>query len=273
MNALFYEIGQHGLDYARKHRNELTSMECMELLLTYPESEEFIPFERMTPNAWFYLIQDAKTLSLTLQDAFPWEMMSKRIRKLIARKLPNIRIPDIKPKAGIDESTVVIQKAPFSPHHTGFSHLYSPPKNWISGCLKIYGLIDGLLLDNYEGNFLTCGCGEPGCSGFWHQSSHLTPSLVHWSIQQYENWYELYFDRRSYEKGAMNLISRLLGAHWNGSESYNYSYSNFAKFRKHAQELLKARPHLAEFLTPGIEGILTDDILTIEESEMLNHNH
>ena len=241
MFNLFGHIAQCGLEATlRDHRTELTPLEWVEILFAFPEKSGDIPFETWNAEAWTVAIMHG-AITPDLAPRIPWDIISKANRRRLLKSWPDLSIPNTPARPGIDESSRIIKVNPFD--KDGFHATEPETDEKVSGCLKFYGVI-GSLRDDYDGAFLTCGCGEPGCSGFWEQRSHLSPAFVHWSIEQYERKLELYFDRDVYERGALAAIRRRHLAKWNGSEEYNFSYRNFADFDADLQRLLSEKPHL-----------------------------
>lgn len=241
MFNLFGQIAEFGLEATlRDHQTELTPLEWVEILFAFPEKSGSIPFETWNAEAWTVAIMHG-AITPDLAPRIPWDIISKANRRRLLKRWPEFSIPDAPARPGIDGSSRIIKVNPFG---KGVFHATEPETGEkVSGCLKFYGVI-GSLRDDYDGYFLTCGCGEPGCSGFWEQRSHLSPAFVHWSIEQYERKLELYFDRDTYERGALAAIRRKHLAQWNGSEGYNDSYCGFADFDADLQRLLSEKPHL-----------------------------
>lgn len=242
MFNLFGHIAQSGLDATlREHRSELTPLEWVEILFAFPKAIGEIPFGTWNAEAWTLAILHGAVMPATASD-IPWPLISKANRRRLLKHQPDFPIPDIRPASGIDGTSRIIRLNPFDKN--GFHTIDPDTGATISGCLKIPGVI-GSLRGDWDGPFLTCGCGEPGCSGFWEQRSHLSPAFVHWSILQDHRHFELYFDRDVYERGALRLLRPKYLAKWNGSEAYNVSYPNFRAFANDLENLLAAHPRLA----------------------------
>lgn len=242
MFNLFGHIAQSGLDATlREHRSELTPLEWVEILFAFPKAIGEIPFGTWNAEAWTLAILHGAVMPATASD-IPWPLISKANRRRLLKHRPDFPVPDIRPAAGIDGTSRIIRSNPFD--QNGFRTIDPDTGATISDCLKIPGVI-GSLRGDWDGPFLTCGCGEPGCSGFWEQRSHLSPAFVHWSIRQDDRLFELYFDRDVYERGALRLLRPKYLAKWNGSEAYNVSYPNFRAFANDLENLLAAQPRLA----------------------------
>ncbi len=243
MFNLFGHIAESGLDSAVKaFRCEITPLEWVEILFAFPKMSGDIPFETWNAEAWTVAIRHG-AITPDLASRIPWDIISKANRRRLLKKWPGLSVPDTPARPGIDEKSRIIRVNPFERY---YFHAVEPDTGEdVCDCLKIYGVV-GSLRGDYDGPFLTCGCGEPGCSGFWEQRSHLSPAFVHWSIEQYERKLELYFDRDVYEQGALSLLRRKHLAKWNGSEGYNDSYRNFAEFDAAVQRLLSDNPRLNE---------------------------
>ncbi len=242
MFNLFGHIANSGFEATlAEFRSELTPLEWVEVLFAFPESADQIPFDTWNAEAWTVAIMNG-AITPDLAPRIPWNIISKANRRRLLKRWPTYEIPEVPASPGINESSRIINIDPFD---KGGFHAVEPEScESVSGCLKVYGII-GSLLGDYDGAFLTCGCGEPGCSGFWEQRSHLSPAFVHWSIEQYDRHLELYFNRNVYETGALRFIRRRHLAKWNGSEAYNHSYSGFTEFDADVQRLLSEMPHLA----------------------------
>ena len=239
MFNLFGTISTTGLaETLSQFHDEITPLEWVEILLAFPDQADAIPFE-----TWNAVAIRHGAITPDLLPHIPWDIISKANRRRLLKRWPDFAIPDIPARPGIDGTSRIIKENPFV---KGIFVAVEPETNeQVAGCLKVYGVI-GSLLGDYDGAFLTCGCGEPGCSGFWEQRSHLSPAFVHWSIEQYERKLELYFDRDVYERGALCYIRKKHLAKWNGSEGYNTSYGGFSEFDGAVQQLLSENPHLAE---------------------------
>ena len=243
MFNLFGQIAEFGLEATlRDHQTELTPLEWVEILFAFPEKTGSIPFETWNAEAWTVAIMHG-AISPDLAPQIPWDIISKANRRRLLKRWPDYAVPETPARPGIDETSRIIKKNPFV--QGVFSTMEPETGETVAGCLKVYGVI-GSLRGDYDGYFLTCGCGEPGCSGFWVQRSHLSPAFVHWSIEQYERKLELYFDRDMYEREALHFVRKKHLAKWNGSEAYNYSYSGFVEFDADVQSLLSDNPRLAE---------------------------
>ena len=59
------------------------------------------------------------------------------------------------------------------------------------------------------GGVLVCTCGIAGCAGLWSQTCHVSSKMVHWSVVHYEDQLELFFERETYEKGALSMLRTL----------------------------------------------------------------
>ena len=75
----------------------------------------------------------------------------------------------------------------------------------LMGAIDPKSLIRSMASNDYDGYILTCGCGEPGCSGFWEEFCHVSEKMVHWTVNQYEVYVELFFERKNYERYAFKL--------------------------------------------------------------------
>ncbi len=271
MTALFYEIGQHGLGYAREHRNELTSMECMELLLAYPESEGFIPFERMNPTAWNYLLRDAETLSPKILEQIPWHWITKKTRRHLKHEYPGILIPAIKPLSGINTKEGIISQ--FGVFEMARYFVYNdenaPEKSF---CVEVspYGLINSLIEVDPKSNqlFLFGLAYELPLKAV---STHLTPSLIHISISKSDEreeanadanvYIELYITRHFYERIAVKILTDRLHTHWNGflQDPFDgfHEYPCYDDFVSDVRRLVITRPHLLSLFQKDIQKQLT----------------
>ena len=243
MFNLFGHISASGLDSTLKEfRNGITPLEWVEVLFAFPGKADDIPFETWNAEAWNVAILHG-AITPAIASRIPWSIISKANRRRLLKHCPDLEIPEIPSRPGIDESGRIIKVDPFD--RIGFQAEEPETGEHVGGCLKVYGVV-GSLRGDYDGSFLTCGCGEPGCSGFWEQRSHLSPAFVHWSIEQYDRQIELYFDRDVYERGALRFLRRKHLAKWNGSEAYNYSYRGFREFDEDVQRLLSEMPHLVD---------------------------
>ncbi|MBR5592124.1 MAG: hypothetical protein IKW38_06315 [Kiritimatiellae bacterium] len=251
MYNLWDKLKHEGLAFIQAHQAELSALDCVELLLVDACHAEWIPFERLTPEAWLCLmkscVQNEKTrtaFSQCFSPKLPWEIISKKMRRLIQREFPSIEIPKTPARAQIQDAHQIIYESPFD--RTIFSIVPPGKEKPLAGCLKIYGIV-GSLRGSYSGDYLTCGCGEPGCSGFWETKVHHSPQMIRLSLTQYEEEYDLFFDRETYERGAVQLLERLVLARWNGSEAYNDSYKNNTAFMKDVIHLFEEQPHLLAY--------------------------
>ena len=60
---------------------------------------------------------------------------------------------------------------------------------------------------NCLNSILVCsGCGVAGCAGIWSQTCHVSKWMVHWSVQVYNDEFELFFEREAYEKGLIAML-------------------------------------------------------------------
>ncbi|MBQ9344608.1 MAG: hypothetical protein IJT88_05280 [Kiritimatiellae bacterium] len=242
MFNLFAHIAVSGIEATlQAHRAELTPLEWVEILFAFPERAAEIPFETWNAEAWTVAILH-EAVTPTLAPSIPWQTISKANRRRLLKRWPGLQIPDIRPAARIDASSRIMRSNLFE--RSVFRAIEPDTGEEVSGCLKIPGVV-GSLRGDWDGPFLTCGCGEPGCSGFAEQRNHLSPAFVHWSIRQYDRTFELYFDREAYELGALRLLRPKYLAKWNGSEAYNVSYPNFRAFADDLESLLAANPRLA----------------------------
>ena len=113
----------------------------------------------------------------------------------------------------------------------------------LHGMINYRTLIDSMGQSDYEGYLLTCGCSEPGCAGFWSEYCHVSNKMIHWSINKYDVFVELFFERERYEKNALSMFQDLL-AHETGWDNLACpSYENFAAFHDHVMWLLDQRPY------------------------------
>lgn len=242
MFNLFGHIAESGLEATlQAHHAELTPLEWLEILFAFPEKASDIPYETLDSEAWTVAIQHG-LITHSIATSIPWELISKTNRRQLLKRCPDFPIPDIRPRPGLDGTRRIIRSNPFTQNGFRTTDPYTGAK--VSGCLKIPGLI-GSLRGDWDGPFLTCGCGEPGCAGFWEQRSHLSPAFVHWSIRENDQCFELFFARAAYEQGALCLLRPKYLAKWNGSEAYNVSYPNFRAFAGDLESLLAANPGLA----------------------------
>lgn len=275
MYNLWQCLKEHGIRFVKAREHRLSALDCVELLLVNPAHSEWIPFECLTPEAWLCLIKSCYSndnLKGVFAEHFaphlPWEIISKKMRRLIQRDYPEIDIPDVRPEAQIEDVQQIIYTSPFK--KTIFSILPPGETEPLVGCLKIYGVIASLR-GSYNGDYLTCGCGEPGCSGFDEINIHPSPQMIRISLMQYEKTYDLFFDRETYERGAIQLLQSLIQSHWNGSESYNQSYDGFLSFAKSVIELFEEKPHLLTYwqgVPPHYLSLLFNDAI---EEKNINH--
>ena len=113
----------------------------------------------------------------------------------------------------------------------------------LHGMINYRTLIDSMGQSDYEGYLLTCGCSEPGCAGFWSEYCHVSNKMIHWSINKYDVFVELFFERERYEKNALSMFQDLL-AHETGWDNLACpSYEDFSTFRDHVMWLLDQRPY------------------------------
>ncbi|MBR6021471.1 MAG: hypothetical protein IK066_03520 [Kiritimatiellae bacterium] len=194
MFNLFGHVSESGIDAAfRAHRDELTPLEWVEVLFAYPEQAAEIPFGTWNAEAWTVAIQHG-AIPPSVVPSVPWQIISRANRRHLLKRWPGLQIPDIRPAARIDGTSRILRSNPFE--RSVFRAIAPLTGEEVSGCLKIPGVV-GSLRGDWDGPFLTCGCGEPGCSGFAEQRSHLSPAFVHWSIRQDNRTFELYFDREA----------------------------------------------------------------------------
>jgi len=103
--------------------------------------------------------------------------------------------------------------------------------------------------DSIFGGALVCSCGIAGCAGLWSQTCHFSEKMIHWSIVKYDEKFELFFERESYEKGALEMLKSLL----DNPGDFSIPVPDVA-FNEHSQRrlvsdverLLDRRPHLCE---------------------------
>jgi hypothetical protein len=159
-----------------------------------------------------------------------------------------MEIPPIPALPGLDKHPPIIQKvSPLFPGR-GFKATNVQTGVVVSGCLNIRALITTLEEEGAcEIDMLVCGCGDAGCHGFWYESVRKTKTFVHWTIEQNEHEHELYFDRKIYEKSAIQLLWQWNNEQWHGSDTCNISYRNYADFNHATHLLLEKKPHLKAY--------------------------
>lgn len=55
-----------------------------------------------------------------------------------------------------------------------------------------------------------CSCGDARCDGFCYERCHVSRHLVHWTIERYNEKYDLFYDRESYDLSAIKMLRGLL---------------------------------------------------------------
>lgn len=93
MYGLFQKINKHGMGYVKCHLDELTPMDCMELLLYDLDTLSFVPLERMNGRAWYYFLLDTQEIDPPLLEKVPWDRIPSYCRNEICRKHPEITVP------------------------------------------------------------------------------------------------------------------------------------------------------------------------------------
>lgn len=153
----------------------------------------------LTPLAW-----------VEVGEVYP-EFVPEQYRKFDILTCPQLIKESPFTKSGGDESRYLF-------------HARDPLSDKSIKCSMHYGeLVDtaGIELyhadENYDDDdpsfyrgILTCGCGEPGCAGIWSQTFHVSDKMVHWSILHYEDDLELFFERKAYEKGLVNMLKEIV---------------------------------------------------------------
>lgn len=113
----------------------------------------------------------------------------------------------------------------------------------ICGAMNYRALIDSMIMHETDYYMLTCSCSEPGCDGFWEEYSHVSEKMVHWSVNRYDVYADLFFERESYERNAIIMLRDLI-EHKTGWDNLGVpSYVDFAAFRDHIMWMLDQRPY------------------------------
>ena len=103
-------------------------------------------------------------------------------------------------------------------------------------------LLNSLGEDNGSHELLTCDCGVAECARLCHEKFECTEKHVHWSFVKTGTAYSLFFDRISYELGAMEMLHDIyvtkVGWRFNAIE-----YSSYEDFKVSVDEFLDAKPH------------------------------
>lgn len=60
------------------------------------------------------------------------------------------------------------------------------------------------------GGVLVCSCGIAACAGIWSQSFHVSEKMIHWSVVCNDDEIDFFFERETYEKGALSMMHALL---------------------------------------------------------------
>jgi hypothetical protein len=221
----------------------------VEVLLSYPQAEEIIPWNSLDGEAWHTLLCEDPQYAKYVH----WEKINKWRKKSLAHIYPEMEIPSIPALPGLDKHPPIIQKV--SPLVIYKNSIYNfcarDVKSGIvfSASLNVYELFRSLRMEtDCKAYLLTCGpfcC--PQCAGFWYERVRQTKTLIHWTIGQTKHDIELYFDRDIYEKSAVELLIHLqTKPHiWN-------SFSRAPKRKRESfeiifQKLLKEKPRLLKF--------------------------
>ncbi len=112
----------------------------------------------------------------------------------------------------------------------------------VSTFLSPYALMKSLGKEHGEEELLTCGCGVAGCAGFSDERFERTEAYVHWSFEEMGTAYSLFFERRAYEVGAIEMLHEVYtskeGWQFNGTEYWSYE-----EFKSEVDKFLAVKPY------------------------------
>jgi hypothetical protein len=247
MFNLFQKITESGLDVVTKNTGEIIPLQWVELLLLNPEFEEIVPWEVFDGEAWCVLLRESPRLAMKRMEETSWKKLSKRRKKILARLCPELEIPQINSYSGLDKEPDLIQKeTPLKHSKSDYGFLGRHPRTGVtvSGAINFGALLKTLQCDYDDNSFpFVCGCGDARCHGLWVETVRRAKTLVHWSIQQYDNKVELYYDRDSYEQDMVEMLCDLEAQmHWHLFTCLGDI--SFSDFRKSFHELLEKEPRL-----------------------------
>ncbi len=260
MYALFQDIKTFGLDLTMHHRDELTSLECMELLLHDPDTIAFVPTEKMTTTAWYYFLLDDKSEFGPIYRKIPWARMPLAWRETIEALHPDFTLPESYGSAECLEEEPLLISAPLDmdPSHPSpeICFLYGEDARLIEHAIDPSEIMDMFRRTDSSGYFLSCTCSVPECAGFFEKEYvHLTPSIIHLSYNCYGERCDFYFDREEFEIEFAKILSRLLIVYKEDPDKVNeYILPPYSIFVDQVKRFAKENPHLEEHLAPGLES-------------------
>lgn len=115
-------------------------------------------------------------------------------------------------------SPFLIRESPFV-NEKGDEYLFvatSPDSGKTLKCgLNLWDMLQDLGAEQFHydenhnslNSVLVCdGCGVAGCAGIWSQTCHVSKWMVHWSVRVYDEEFELFFERETYEMGLIAML-------------------------------------------------------------------
>ena len=91
---------------------------------------------------------------------------------------------------------------------------------------------------------LVCeGCGVAGCAGIWSQTCHVSKLMVHWSVQRHEDEFELFFERKVYEKGLIAMLHDMVTSDVVFTVPDGSPYEDKEEFADMVKKALAQRPY------------------------------
>lgn len=206
MFNLWSKLNEKGLNLLLKHETEITPLEWIELGEVYPQ---YVPAQYCN----YDLYSDPALL----------------------RNSPFLCFIDPTEKDdNTDETNHEI--------HPAFSCRIPSLNRDLNCSVDVYALQETLMHGaDATRDVLVCSCGIAGCAGFGDERCHISSKMVHWSIQQYDENIELFFERQAYEQGAIALLKKTITT--NSRNFFIFSAGFFEKFKEETKEMLRINPH------------------------------
>ncbi len=166
---------------------------------------------------------------------------------------PNL-VPEDCAHVDIYEESLLITENPFARTIDSKTRL---PSYWfhqkipktefeLTGAINYRGLIDSMSRREFDGYILTCGCSVPGCAGFWEEYCHVSNKMVRLSINKYQVYMDLFFERERYEQNVITMFRDLIDHKTGWDNLACPSYRDFESFRDHVMWMLDQRPYYHE---------------------------
>ena len=172
----------------------------------------------------------------------------------IGEKYPN-RVPE--PFQGFDPvtSSRLIRESPFV-NEIGNEYLFvatSPDNGKTFRCgINLWGMLSNLGMTDFhydedQGNFhavLVCkSCGVAGCAGIKSQTCHVSKWMVHWSIKEYDEEFEFFFEREAYESGLISMLHDMVTSDVAFVVPDGSPYEDKERFAEMVNEALRQRAY------------------------------